>query len=111
MNYTWGFPALNVVFSEDNLSNVIQSVSWTLTATDAEYSANCYGSIGLGSPNPASFTPYEQVTEAQVQSWTIEALGQERVDSLMANLAEQIEQQKNPTSGNLPPPWISNEAE
>lgn len=106
MNYTWGFPVLGVVYNEDGMMNVIQTVNWTLTATDGDYTASCYGSVGLPAPSPASFTPYEDVTEAQVQAWTIEALGAEQVASMESGLAGQIEAQKNPTGGNLPPPWV-----
>ena len=106
MNYTWGFPVLGVVYNEDNMQNVIQTVNWTLTATDGDYTASCYGSVGLPAPSPASFTPYDQVTEAQVQEWTEEALGAEQVASMKSGLAGQIEAQKNPTGGNLPPPWV-----
>ena len=104
--YTWGFPQLGVVYDEDGMMNVIQTVNWTLTATDGDYSAYCYGSVGLSAPSPATFTPYEDVTEAQVQAWTEEALGAEQVDAYKTNLANQIEAQKNPTGGNLPPPWV-----
>lgn len=106
ITYTWGFPALGVVYSEDNLTNVIQTVNWTLTATEDTYIASCYGSVGLAPPSPASFTPYDQVTEAQVQAWTEEAIGAEQVDSMKAGLAGQIEAQKNPKGGDLPPPWV-----
>lgn len=105
--YTWGFPALGVVYNEDNLENVIQTVNWTLTATDGEYSASCYGSVTLASPSPASFTPYDEVTEEMVIAWTTEALGEEQVAQYEATLAGQIEAQKNPTGGNLPPPWTN----
>ena len=104
--YTWGFPALGVVYDENGMMNVIQTVNWTLTATDGDYTASCYGSVGLAAPSPATFTPYEDVTEAQVQAWTEEALGAEQVASYEASLASQIEAQKNPTGGNLPPPWV-----
>jgi len=107
MNYTWGFPVLGVTFSEDSLTNVISTVNWTLTATEDAYTSYVYGSVGLTAPSPATFTPYDQVTEAQVQAWTEEALGAEQVEKYKANLAAQIETQKNPPTGNLPPPWAT----
>lgn len=111
VTYTWGFPVLGVVFNEDSLQNVIQTVNWTYTATEDTYIASCYGSLTLGPPNPASFTPYDQVTEDMVISWTEEALGAEQVAAMQQSLAGQIEAQKNPTSGNLPPPWVQPAAE
>lgn len=108
MNYTWSFPTLGVVFSQENLTDVIQTVNWVYEAKDGEYSSSCYGSIGLSAPNPASFTPYDQVTQAQVVEWTEAAMGPEKVAELQQSLAGQIAVQKKPKSGNLPPPWASN---
>ena len=105
MNYTWSFPEVTVVYSEDNLIDVISVSFWRLTAVDGSYSAMAYGSVALGKPNPASFTPFQQVTPEQLQEWTEAALGEEKVTSMKLSLAQQIEQQKNPTSGTVPPPW------
>jgi hypothetical protein len=104
-NYTWSYPALGVVYNEDTLTDVVQTINWVLTATDGEYSASCYGSITLGAPDPENFTPYAELTEAQVTEWTIQSLGEEQVSTYEASLAGQIEAQKNPTSGNMAPPW------
>jgi len=103
--YTWSYPALGVVYNEDTLTDVVQTINWVLTATDGEYSASCYGSITLGAPNPEDFTPYSELTQEQVTAWTIEVLGEEQVQSYQESLAGQIEAQKNPTSGNMAPPW------
>jgi hypothetical protein len=107
MNYVWSFPEVTVVYSEDNLIDVISVSFWRLTATDGAYSSSAYGSIALGKPNPASFTPFQQVTPEQLQEWTETALGEETVTRTKVTLAQQIEQKKNPTSGNVPPPWGS----
>lgn len=106
INYTWEFPALGVVYNEDNMMNVIQTVNWILYATEDTYSASCYGSVTLATPSPSSFTPYDQVSQAQVQAWTEAALGPEQVQSYKDSLALQIANQKNPKGGDLPPPWV-----
>jgi hypothetical protein len=121
LTYTWGFPALGVTFNEDNLTNVISTVNWTLTAKEDNYVSSVYGSVGLAAPSPATFTPYDEVTEEQVQTWTEDAInaqggpgsrgnqddGLTNVERMKAGLAAQIETQKNPPSGNLPPPWVT----
>ena len=101
---------MEITYIIDNLDRqtadgLVTTAHWRVSAVDGDYSASCYGSVGLPSPSPASFTPYEDVTEAQVQAWTEEALGAEQVESYKTSLANQIAAQKNPTSGNLPPPW------
>ena len=105
--YTWNFPALDVVFNEENMQNVVQTAHWIYSATDGEYSASQYGSVGLPVPSPEDFIPYDSLTEQIVEGWVVAALGQEQVDSMTKSLADNIESQKNPTSGQLPPPWQS----
>jgi hypothetical protein len=103
--YTWNFPSLKVIFNESNLTNVIQSAQWSLVGAEDTYSGNYGGSVTFGPPNPASFTPYDQVTEAQVQAWTEQALGPQAIDSYKADIAEQIRKQKTAKSAVLTPPW------
>ena len=101
----WEFPVLGVIYNEEGMTNVIQTVNWVMTMTDGGYSASCNGSVILTPPSPASFIPYQNVTKAQVQQWTIDALGESNVASCESRLAFDIEVQKNNT-GNLPPPWV-----
>ena len=54
-----------------------------------------------GSP----FTPYEDLTQDQVVGWTKDALGDEQVAATEANVAAQIETQKNPPVVTPPLPW------
>ncbi len=105
IEYTWVFNPLNVKLSEDGMTNVVYNVNWRMNAADGEYTATLYGSIGVPAPSPAAFTPYEDLTEAMVQEWVIEALGPEQVNNLQANLANQIELKKNPVEASLQPPW------
>jgi len=106
--YTWQFPTLDVVYDEDGMTDVVQTIHWILNAQDGDYAASCYGTVSVGKPDPQSFIPYQQLTEAEVQAWTESALGEEQVDSYKVSLANQIEAQKAPKSGPLPPPWAIN---
>lgn len=107
MNYKWNFPVLGVIYAQDGLTNVIETVNWTLAASDGKYAASCYGSVNLDAPSPASFTPYENVTQDQVMEWTLEKLGDAQIASFKDSLTSQIQAQKKPPGGNLPPPWAS----
>lgn len=105
--YTWSFPQLDVVPSEDGLTDVVQTIHWRLTAVDGQYSAGAYGTVTVGPPNPQSFILYQQLTEAEVQQWTVDTLGQEQVDLMMANIQTQIDNQINPPIVPMNPPWVS----
>ena len=78
---------------------VVMTAHWTATKQDGDYKASAYGSIGLPAKEPSdpTFVAYEDITEAQAVEWVKEAIGQEQVETLEANLDGQIEAQKNPT--------------
>ena len=63
---------------------------WRATATDGDYSASAYGTVGF-SPDPSdpSYIPYESLTEADVLAWIYK-------DDTEAALAANIEEQKAP---------------
>jgi hypothetical protein len=69
---------------------------WRVSAVDGDYSASAYGTAGF-TPDPSSpdFKPYDEVTEAEVLGWV---WGSVDKDETEANLAAQIDAQKNPTS-------------
>jgi hypothetical protein len=45
------------------------------------------------------------LTKDQVQGWVVSVLSQDQVDAYDLSLAQQIENQKNPPTTPLPPPW------
>jgi acyl carrier protein len=109
MNYEWNFPTLDVRYSveipaEDTttLTNVVETVHWTYTAIEGDYTASMYGSVAVGSPDPATFTDYSEITKEQVTEWVEAVLN---VEEMQANLASQIEAQKAPQTGGMAPPW------
>lgn len=105
VSYVWEFGPLDVKLSEDGLTNVVYNVNWRLIGTDGDYSARVYGSCGVPAPAPDAFTPYDQLTEAQVQFWVETALGAEQVTAYKDGIAAQIERQKHPIDASLQPPW------
>ena len=100
--YTWSFPQFDVVKSEDGLTDVVKTIHWIYTAIDGSYSANNYGTVTLGPPNPTDFIPYDQLTE----QWTIDAVSASvDVPAMQARLAVNIEDQKNPPIVPMAPPF------
>jgi hypothetical protein len=67
---------------------------WRVTATDGDYSASSYGTVGF-TPDPTApdFVPFESLTEADVLAWVYESVDKDATES---SLASQIEYQKAP---------------
>jgi hypothetical protein len=103
--YTWSFPTLTAYPQAEGQTNVVYTVHWILTGTDGTYTGSVYGTVGLTYVAGSPYTPYADLTEAQVQGWTTAALGAEQVSALEANIDAQIQQQITPTSVNLTPLW------
>ena len=102
--YKWLIPnkGLDIVPSENGLTDVVKIVYWMYQVIDGNYSATIYGSMACATPSETDFTAYPDLTEDQVISWLEAGLD---VDALKANLDQQIEDQKNPPIVNLPLPW------
>ena len=77
---------------------------WRCSAVDGDYTASAYGSCGF-TPDATSpdFTPYDQVVEAEVLAWCWVSGGVDK-DEIEANLASQIDAQKNPVTA-AGTPW------
>ena len=70
----------------------VTTAHWTCTATDGDFSANAYGSVGFSGD---LVTPYENLTQEQVLGWVWEQIDKAEIE---ANLTKQIQAQKNPVS-------------
>jgi hypothetical protein len=110
ITYTWTIGQLISAPTENNLTNVVKTAHWNLTATetvdDKTYTTSSYGSVGLSQPNPQDFIPYFDLESPEVVGWVKEAIGQERVTTMELALANGIELQKNPKTVVLPLPWV-----
>lgn len=88
MNITWSIDNLDRQTSDD----LVITAHWRVSAVDGEHSAGAYGSVGFTSGD--SFTPFEQLTEAQVIAWVKSQL---EVEQIEAALAQIIAEQKQPS--------------
>jgi hypothetical protein len=80
----------------------VTTAHWNCTATDGDFSANAYGTVGFSGD---LVTPYENLTQEQVLGWVWEQIDKAEIE---ANLTKQIEAQKNPVSV-AGVPWASAE--
>lgn len=100
----------NFIFNEDSfvcaksldgLSNVVEVINWRYGNEEASVG----GCNAFPAPSPASFTPFEDLTEEQVVSWLVEANDMESLDAAVDNEIAQIENQANQEI--LPPPFAN----
>lgn len=76
----------------------IQTIHYTVDATDGAYNAGAYGSIGLYPADPDGMIPFADVTEADVISWLQAKIGDEQIASISAALEAQLTEQRQPTT-------------
>ena len=76
----------------------VYTIHWTVSLEQDGETAGAYGSIGLGDPDPGSYTPFDEITKNQAIGWVKAGLGDEQVATIEAALEEQIQQKLNPTS-------------
>ena len=92
-NFVWSLPTLERKLDD----GFVFTAHWRCTATDGEFSATSYGTAGFSQdPEADDFTPYEELTEAQVLEW-VWADGVDK-DATEAALQAKIDAEKNPTT-------------
>ena len=105
VNYTWSIVRLDCYPEQDGHTDVVFVCHWTLSGEEACFSGGVYGSVGVTLDEGATFTPYADLTEAQVVGWVQSALGEDQVTAYEANVAQQINDQVVPPVVTPPLPW------
>jgi len=104
MTILWIIERLLVKPTEGSETNVVITADWRCNGTQDQYSGTCYGSCSFQPPT-GEFTPYEDLTEAQVLNWCY-ANGVDQA-AIEANVTQQINDQINPPVVTLPLPWAA----
>ena len=102
---TWNVVQMEAYPEYGGEPDVVFTVHWTLSATDGTYTGSVYGSIGVTLTEGGTFTPFADLTKAQVIGWVHSAMGEEQVAACEAGVAGQIESQINPSVVRPPLPW------
>lgn len=89
ISYNWQI----VNMDRKTTDGFVVTVHYNVTATDGDYSANTYGTVGYTEEDGKSYIPYDQLTKDQVVAWVKDTLGADTVES---SLASQINALKNP---------------
>jgi hypothetical protein len=116
ITYKWIISSMDCVIKETvegvELKNVVNQIHWRRSASEGTegeanyYYADVYGAMALTSPDPNDFVLYENLTEAVVEVWLNEQTEPTPAE-MDAQLAANIELQKNPTEETLPLPWTN----
>ena len=108
MQTNWVISAMDCKVQENGLSNVVTNVHWRFQGTEVHegktYAAEEYGATAVGTPDPLTFTPFEELTKEQVVGWLEETLD---VEAMTARLEANIDLQINPVVQTLPPAWAT----
>jgi kynureninase len=106
MAFNWVISQLDSIPSLDGMDKVISVIHYRAQKLYEEdvihFRADTYGALAVQAPHEASFTPYDEVTQAMVESWLNELLDTEAIE---ANLDAQIQNFLNPPIVAYPLPW------
>ena len=101
----WTVTAMDCYPQEGGNTDVVFTVHWTCSGTDGTYSSSVYSTCAVPAPSGGSFTPYANLTQAQVLDW-IWANGVDQTVTEAA-VAQQIANQVNPPVVTPPLPWVA----
>jgi hypothetical protein len=106
--YTWDCRTVDCYPTKDEqgveLDDVVYNIHWRLTGTEVvdtkTYSATVIGTqmVAADDIDPATFVPFDQLTNEIATGWCTSAMGPEQVTNLYTSVANQIAGQINPTS-------------
>jgi len=102
---TWVIEQMNCYPQAEGETDVVFTVHWRINATDGTYNATSYGTVGVTYEAGTPYTPYANLTQAQVVGWVQATLGPEQVASIEAGLVTNIANQVNPPVVTPPLPW------
>jgi hypothetical protein len=110
INYNWNFNPLECYPSQSGQTDVVFNVHYQLYASTGSYSASSIGVQSIGPVDGETFTPFEELTKEQVQTWVMDsmnAINTGSVDSLYTSLANQIQNQITPPTVIMSSPWLN----
>jgi hypothetical protein len=88
-SYQWNIVQMDRLTSD----GFVVTVHYNVSATDGDYSASTYGTVGYTEQPGEQYIPYAELTETEVVGWVQDSLGKDTVEE---SLTTQIEAQKNP---------------
>ena len=107
-SYQWIISQLDCYPQHANQNDVVFNIHWRRQVNDGNgHIAEIYGSQSVTLDPQASFTPYENLTQTQVEGWLESAFGSEALAAQLTALDQQIENQINPPVIAPKLPWAA----
>ena len=105
ITYNWNCKTVDVHPQEEGETDVVYNIHWIVTGTSDQLDSegNPYSTTNIGTQvvpldSGTPFIPFENLTNEIVVEWTQDAMGEEEVTNIEANIAANIELLINPTS-------------
>lgn len=105
VNYDWNCKTVDCYIEQDGDADVVYNVHWIVTGTSDQLDSegNPYSTTNIGTQvvpldSGTPFIPFEDLTNEIIVEWTQDAMGEEQVTDIEANIAASIELLINPTS-------------
>ena len=107
--YTWSIKAMSVMPVLEGQTDVVVSANWNILGEDQGYTYNLAGWQNFTLQQGEGFTPYDQLTEAQVIGWVQSAMGEGGVASMEAAVQGSLDALINPPVVPMiaPLPWTN----
>lgn len=106
--YDWNCTTVDCYPTDGEYTDVVYNVHWIVTGTSDTldpqgnaYTATSIGTQTVSTDDITDFTPFADLTNADVVAWTKAAMGAEQVTALETNLDSQIALEITPTSVTL----------
>ncbi|SDT97247.1 hypothetical protein [Stappia sp. ES.058] len=103
ITWTWSFPKFETAPVADGLDDVVTVMHWRLRGEAADGLIAESGRFEvLPPPDPQTFTPFDDLTEAEALAWLADLVD---IDVEKAAIAERIELKRNPPVVARAAPW------
>ena len=94
---TWTISNMDRQIKLDGKDDVVTSIHWRASETDSDgNTGSLYGSVGVTLGK--DFIAYKDIKESNAIQWAKDALGEDEVKSIEDNIANQIAEEKTPTT-------------
>ena len=104
ITYTLNVTQMEVAPQAEGQTDVVINVGWAYVGTDGTNSAAFGGTTSVTYTQGSPFTPYSQLTEAQVAGWVLAAWSADQTQAQQTYIANQL------ALATPPLPWASQPA-
>jgi len=106
--YVWDCKTVDCYPTDGNYTDVVYNVHWIVTGTsdqkdpdDNFYTARIIGVQAISTSDLSNFTPFADLTNSDVVSWTKAAMGSSQVTEIETEIQSTINNEINPSSVTL----------